>query len=96
MPKNTGNEIIAHFTSLWFSCELIHVARYDSMTSLAAVVPVGIIHGMRTGRSNIPIFFPRIDDSHFNMFHTSLTAVRCFEDGNVGKQLGRNIYCMEY
>ena len=32
------------------------------------------------------IFFPRTDDSHCNMIHFSLTAVYCFEDGDVGKQ----------
>ena len=33
-----------------------------------------------------PIFFPRIDDSHCDMIHSSLTAVRCFDNGYVGKQ----------
>ena len=31
-------------------------------------------------------FFPRIDDSHCNTIHSSLTAVRCFDNGYVGKQ----------
>ena len=34
-----------------------------------------------------PIFFLRIDDGHCNRVHTSLTAVRCFDNGYVGKQL---------
>ena len=33
-----------------------------------------------------PIFFPRIDDSHCERIHSSLTAVRCFENRYVGKQ----------
>ena len=33
-----------------------------------------------------PIFFPRIDDSHCDRIHSSLTAVRCFDNGYVGKQ----------
>ena len=34
-----------------------------------------------------PIFFPRTDDSHCDKMHSSLTAVHCFEDGYLGKQL---------
>ena len=33
-----------------------------------------------------PIFFPRTDDSHCDRIHSSLTAVRCFDNGYVGKQ----------
>ena len=33
-----------------------------------------------------PIFFQRINDSHCDMIHSSLTAVHFFSDGNVGKQ----------
>ena len=33
-----------------------------------------------------PIFFPRIADSHCDRIHSSLTAVRCFDNGYVGKQ----------
>ena len=33
-----------------------------------------------------PILFPRIDDSHCDRIHSSLTAVRCFDNGYVGKQ----------
>ena len=32
------------------------------------------------------IFFPRIDESHCDRIHSSLTAVRCFYKGYVGKQ----------
>ena len=33
-----------------------------------------------------PILFPRIDDSHCNRIHSSLTTVHCFDNGYVGKQ----------
>ena len=33
-----------------------------------------------------PIFFPRIDDSHCDRIHSSLTAVRCFDNDYVGMQ----------
>ena len=32
------------------------------------------------------IFFPRIDDSRCDRIHSSLTAVRCFNNSYVGKQ----------
>ena len=32
-----------------------------------------------------PIFFLRIDDSHCNRIHSSLSAVHCFDNGYVGK-----------
>ena len=35
--------------------------------------------------TNQPIFFPRID-GHCDRIHSSLTAVRCFDNGYVGKQ----------
>ena len=44
-----------------------------------------------------PIFFPRIDDSHCDRIHSSLTAVRCFDNGYVGKQpVVWKEYCAEY
>ena len=33
-----------------------------------------------------PIFFPRIYGGHCDRIHSSLTAVRCFDNGYVGKQ----------
>ena len=33
-----------------------------------------------------PISCPRIDDSHCNRIHSSLTAVHCFDNGYVGRQ----------
>ena len=35
-----------------------------------------------------PVVFPRIDDSHCNRIHSSLTAVCCLDDSYVGKQQG--------
>ena len=33
-----------------------------------------------------PIFFSKIDDSHCDRIHSSLTTVHCFDDGYMGKQ----------
>ena len=51
----------------------------------------GSVADLRTGgrwfdRPSRPIFFPRIDDSHCDRIHSSLAAVRCFDNGYVGKQ----------
>ena len=44
-----------------------------------------------------PISFPRIDDSHCNRIHSSLTAVPCFDNSNVGKQaMAWKEYCADY
>ena len=44
-----------------------------------------------------PIIFPSIDDSHFDRIHSSLTTVRCFDNGYVGKQpVAWEEYCAEY
>ena len=55
---------------------------------------------MRTGHWFKPparlIFFPRIDDSHCDTIHSSLTAVRCLDNGYVGKQsVTWKEYCAE-
>ena len=43
------------------------------------------------------IFFPRIDDIHCDRIHSSLTVVRCFDNGYVGKQpVVLKEYCAEY
>ena len=45
----------------------------------------------------LPTFFPRIDDSHCDRIHSSLTAVYCFDNGYVGKQpMAWKEYCVEY
>ena len=45
----------------------------------------------------LPMFFPRIDDSHCDRIHASLTALRCFDNGYVGKQpVAWKKYCAEY
>ena len=44
-----------------------------------------------------PIFFPRIDESHRDWIHSSLTAVYYFDSGYVGKQpMALKEYCAEY
>ena len=38
-----------------------------------------------------------IDDSHYNRIHSSLTTVRCFDSGYVGKHpVAWKEYCAEY
>ena len=44
-----------------------------------------------------PILFPRIDDSHCDRIHCSLTTVCCFDNGYVGKQpVTWKEYCAEH
>ena len=43
------------------------------------------------------IFFPRIDESHCDWIHSSLTAIHCFDDDYVGEQpMAWEKYCAEY
>ena len=43
------------------------------------------------------VFFPRIDDSHCDRIHSSLTAVCCFDNGYVGQQpVAWKEYYVEY
>ena len=43
------------------------------------------------------MFFPRIDDSHCDRIHSSLTADHCFDNGYVGKQpVAWKDNCTEY
>ena len=43
------------------------------------------------------MFFPRIGDSHYDRFNSSLTLVHCFDNGYVGKQpVSWKEYCVEY
>ena len=58
---------------------------------------VGSVANFRTGgRWFDPIFFPRIDDSHCDRIHSSLTAVCCFYNGYMGKQpVTWKEYCTE-
>ena len=63
---------------------------------------VGRVAGLENRRSLVlslarPIFFPRTDDSRHDMIHSSLTAVRFFNNGYVGKQpVAWKEYCVEY
>ena len=44
-----------------------------------------------------PIFFTRIDDSHCDRIHSTLTAVHCFGNGYVGNQpVAWKEYCAEF
>ena len=44
-----------------------------------------------------PIFFSRIDDSHCHRIHSTLTAIRCFNNDYAGKQpVAWKEYCAEY
>ena len=44
-----------------------------------------------------PIFLPKTDDSLWGRIHSSLAAVHCFDNGNVGKQpVAWKEYCAEY
>ena len=59
---------------------------------------VGSTADLRTGG---PWFYPRlgpmINDSHCDRIHSSLTAVRCFDNSSVGKQpVAWKEYCAEY
>ena len=54
---------------------------------------IGCIKHLRTGgrwfepsARPILVFFPMIYNSHCDRIHSSLTAVNCFTDSNVGKQ----------
>ena len=42
------------------------------------------------------MFFPRIDDGHWDSIHSSLTAVHCFDNGFMGKQPVAWKYCAEH
>ena len=62
---------------------------------------VDSVETLRTGgRSFEPsagIIIPRIDDNNCDRIHSSLTAVRCFDNGYVGKQpVAWKEYCAEY
>ena len=64
--------------------------------------PVGSNTDLRTGRLLVRsparlIFFSGTDDSNCDRIHSSLTAVRCFDNGYVGKQpVVWKEYCAEH
>ena len=72
------------------------------LASGSSPIPQSVV--LRTGElevdSSIPAwqkFFPKVDDSHCNEIHSSLTVVRCFHNGYVGKQqVVWKEYCAEY
>ena len=63
---------------------------------------IGSVRDLRTGgrwfdSSARQILFPRIDDSHYDRMHSSLTAAHCFDDDYVGMQpVAWKEYCAEY
>ena len=59
--------------------------RLRSACAIRAGWPESILFAKSHFSACRPIFFPRIDDSHCDRIHFSLTAVRCFYDGCVGK-----------
>ena len=67
------------------------------VSSSPAHSSVGSVQDLRTGGRwfkppDRPISFPRIDDSHCDMIHSSLTAAHCLDDGYMGKRWhGKNI-----
>ena len=62
---------------------------------------VGSVQDLRTGGCSFEppaqsTFFQRIDDRHCDRIHSSLKAVQCCDDGDVGKQpLTWKEYCAE-
>ena len=78
------------------------ISRRNAKPPFAPTPSVGSVADLRIGgrwfvRSLArPIFFPRIDDSHCDRIHSSSTAVRCFDNGHVGKQpVAWKEYCAE-
>ena len=69
---------------------------------MTVATSVGSIQDLRTGASLVrtwplPIFFPRIHDSHSDRIHSSLCTVHCFDKGYVGKQsVAWKEHCVEY
>ena len=63
---------------------------------------VGSVQDLRKGvlspGSASQRFFPRIDDSHCDRIHSSLTSVYCFDDGWLCRRAasGWPAYCAEY
>ena len=60
---------------------------------------VSSVPDLRTGGLSQarPIFFLRIDDSHCDRIHSSLTSVNCFDNGCVRKQpVAWKEFCAEY
>ena len=56
---------------------------------------IGSMQYLRTGGQYI--FLSRIDDTHCDRIHSSLTTVHCFDNGYVGKQpVAWKEYCVEY
>ena len=103
-----GNTVYVFSISSWRKKTATHLYIYFAIhTKLVFLLPsprssVSSVEHLRTGVRRLeppalPIFFPRIDDSHCDGIHLSLTAVHWFDDGYVGKQpVACKEYCAEY
>ena len=85
----------------WKACPpsflLIRSRSAEPHSSVESVVDLGTDWRYLVQSTARPIFFPRIDDSHCDRIHSSLTTVRCFNNGYVGKQpVAWKEYCGEY
>ena len=58
---------------------------------LSLAEPHSLVGSVENWRSLVrspawPIFFLRLDDSHYDRIHSSLTTVQCFDNGFMRKQ----------
>ena len=104
MASTSVFEISGFFVFSTFIIQLGYLVNEGTLPNKTCRAPE--LSRMRTGledrRSLVgsparPIFFPRIDDSQCDSIHTSLTSVRCFNNGYVGKQpVAWKEYCAEH
>ena len=77
----------------WIVFQLFTAEPYSSVGSVADLWTGGRWFDPLLG----PIFFPWIDDNHWDRIYSSLTSFRCFENGYVGKEpVAWKEYCAEY
>ena len=87
------------FSRVLYTIKYIDLQHYDKPIPCSSV---SCIVDLRTGGRWFeslaqPIFSLRIDGSHCDRIHSSLTTVHCFKDGYMGKQpLAWKEYCAEY
>ena len=86
--RNVLNTFHHKLTDIMLPYELYSILYYAFFPEHHSLV--GSVADLRTGRWFDPparlLFFPRINDSHCDRIHSSLTAVRCFDNGYAGKQ----------
>ena len=74
-------------------CQLFEFgrAKAEPYSSVDSVVDLTLVQSLAR-----QIFFPRLDDSHSDRIHSSLTIVCCFDNGYVEKQpVAWKEYCVE-